>query len=132
MRFVEKIFGGTTNRYDKSQPAVARVTQYVLDHGKNGFSVASAAESIELNGIGLYPVARILRQICLEMEDDGSLERLTTIGPPNTYVYTTRWELNTQAYSDHISYESAITGKRALCVAWLALFVALLGIVFSK
>jgi hypothetical protein len=70
---------------NKSKPDVLRVTEYVLNQSKanEAFSVQSATNSDELNGIGRYQIARIIRDICLDPEDVGSLIRCTTVDDTN-------------------------------------------------
>lgn len=56
----------------KKHPDVLRVVEYVLDKALQNetFSVQSANNSNELNGINRYQLARIMRDVCLAPKAD--------------------------------------------------------------
>ncbi len=85
---------------DKTKPDVLRVTEYVLDMNKlnTEFSVQSAASSKELNGIGRYRIAEIMRIICLDPNGPGSLIQYTTVDDLNIDNCFFRWQLNANTY----------------------------------
>ncbi|RTE85511.1 MULTISPECIES: hypothetical protein [Gammaproteobacteria] len=117
----------------KKQPDVLRVVQFILDKStKNeAFSVQSATKSIELNGLTRHQLARIMRDICLAPEDDGSLERYTTVNNDDFDNHSCHWQLNANAYFNYLSYKSVEIAKRALWISILALTLTTLGLVVS-
>ncbi|MFD2631818.1 hypothetical protein [Idiomarina piscisalsi] len=118
----------------KKHPDVLRVVEYVLDKASQNetFSVQSATNSKELNGISRYHLARIMRDICLDPEDDGSLARYTTVDNNNTDNIFCHWQLNANAYFSYLSYKSVQTAKIALWVSSAALAVAIAGLAFNS
>lgn len=117
----------------KKHPDVLRVVEYVLDKASKDeeFSVQSAVKSKELNGLNRHQLARIMRNICLDPEDDGSLARYTTVDNSNIDEIPCRWQLNTNAYFSYLSYKSMQTATRALWVSSAALVTTFTGLVFS-
>ncbi|GAB1068156.1 MAG: hypothetical protein SAqPseu_21300 [Shewanella algae] len=124
MTFTSLLSFTKQNSYKNSQPDIVRVTQYVLDHGKNGFSVLSASNSKELNGIGVHTVATVLRSICLDLWE-GHLEFNTKVDSTYSHASYVKWELTPQAYNDHISHRSLLMSKWSLWATLLALLVAI-------
>jgi hypothetical protein len=112
---------------NKSKPDVLRVTEYVLNQSKanEAFSVQSATNSDELNGIGRYQIARIIRDICLDPEDEGSLIRCTTVDDTNIDNTPCRWQLNANTYFSYLSYLSIEQSEKANKIAIKALYVAM-------
>lgn len=118
----------------KKHPDVLRVVEYVLDKASRNetFSVQSATNSKELNGLNRYQLARVMRDICLDPEDDGSLARYTTVDNDNIDNTFCHWHLNANAYFSYLSYKSVQTAKRALLVSVAALAVAIAGLAFNS
>ena len=116
----------------KSDPDVLRVTAFVLrkSETKEKFSVCEAAKTQELNGIGDYRIAEIIKEICLQPNGPDSMERLTTID--NSYLHNNpgNWQLNAETYFNYLSYISAQNSEKSNKLAtysiWIA-SVALLG-----
>jgi len=118
----------------KKHPDVLRVVEYVLDKASKNeeFSVQSAAKSKELNGLNRHQLARIMRDICLEPEDDGSLARYTMVDNKNVDNVFCHWQLNANAYFSYLSYKSVKTSERAFWVSSAALAVTSLGLILSN
>lgn len=117
----------------KKQPDVLRVVEYVLDKASKNeeFNVQSAAKSKELNGLNRHQLARIMRDICLDPEDDGSLVRYTMVDNNNVDNVFCHWQLNANAYFSYLSYKSVQTATRAFWVSSAALVATVTGLVFS-
>ena len=115
---------------DKAKPDVLRVTEYILEQNEleKPFSVQSAWQSKELNGIDRYRIARIMRDICLEPEDEGSLERYTTVDNTNMDNVFCRWQLNANAYFSYLSHLSVKQSEKANYIAIAALVVAIIAL----
>ena len=94
-------------KIDRNKPEVLRVIEYILAQNKldKPFSVQSADRE-DLNGIGRHRLSQIMRDICLDPEDDGSLARYTTVDNTNMDNNFYRWQLNADAYN----YKFAICG----------------------
>lgn len=118
----------------KKHPDVLRVVEYVLDKASKNeeFSVQTATKSEELNGLNRHQLARIMRDICLDPEDDGSLARYTTVDNNHTDNIFCHWQLNANAYFSYLSYKSVQTATRALWVSSAALAVAIAGLAFNS
>lgn len=116
----------------KSDPDVLRVTAFVLRKSeiKEKFSVCEAAKTQELNGIGDYRIAEIIKEICLQPNGPDSMESLTIVN--NDYLHNNpgNWQLNAETYFNYLSYISAQnsekSNKLAMYSIWIA-SVALLG-----
>jgi hypothetical protein len=111
---------------DKHLPDVLRVTRYIIEQSskKETFSVNSAARSSELNGIGEYRIAEILRSICLEPNGPKSLHQYTTISTNNENSLEGRWELTPEAYFGYLSYQGMMQAEAANRFAGKALLIA--------
>lgn len=118
----------------KKHPDVLRVVEFILAKAaqNEAFSVQSAAKSKELNGLNRYQLARIMRDICLDPEDDGSLARYTTVDNNNTDNISCHWQLNANAYFSYLSYKSVRTATIALWVSSAALAVAIAGLALNS
>ncbi|OIM97953.1 hypothetical protein BFR57_09510 [Idiomarina sp. MD25a] len=118
---------------NKKHPEVLRVVEYVLDKASKNeeFSVQTATKSKELNGLNRHKLARIMRDICLDPEDDGSLARYTTVDNNHTDNISCHWQLNANAYFSYLSYKSVQTAKRALWISSAALAFTIMGLIFS-
>jgi len=118
---------------DKSKPDVLRVTEYVLDKAKlnTDFSVQSAAQSKELNGIGRHRIAEIMRNICLDPNGEGSLLTYTTVDDLNMDNNFSHWQLNANSYFSYLSYQSVEQAKESNKTAVNALRVAIAAMVVS-
>lgn len=118
---------------DKTKPDVLRVTEYVLDKAKlnTDFSVQSAANSDELNGIGRHRIAQIMRNICLDPNGEGSLITYTTVDDLNMDNNFSRWQLNANSYFSYLSYQSVEQAKESNKTAVNALRVAITAMVVS-
>ncbi|WP_334064331.1 hypothetical protein [Alteromonas genovensis] len=118
----------------KKHPDVLKVVEFILDKAANNekFSVQSAADSKALNGFGRYQIARIMPDICLDPEDEGSLNRYTTVDDTNMDNIPCHWQLNAEAYFSYLSYKSTQVANRsmyvAICAAGIALVALLLDI----
>lgn len=114
---------------DKTKPDVLRVTEYILAQNKieKAFSVQSADRE-ELNGIGRHRIAQIMRDICLDPDGEGSLERYTTVDNNNMDNNFCRWQLNTSAYFSYLSHLSVKQSERANYLAMAALVVAIIAL----
>lgn len=126
-------------KIDRTKPDVLRVTEYILAQNKldKPFSVQSADRE-DLNGIGRHRLSQIMRDICLDPEDDGSLARYTTVDNTNMDNNFCRWQLNANAYFGYLSYlslqesqKSNITATRALWFAGISAFLTFLSIIAS-
>lgn len=113
---------------DKAKPDVLRVTEYILakSAAKETFSVQSASSSEELNGIGRHQISRIMRDICLDPEDEGSLGRFTTVDDSNMDNNFCRWQLNANTYFSYLSYQSIKQSEKANQIATKAFYVAII------
>lgn len=118
----------------KKHPDVLRIVEYVLDKAAKNetFSVQSAANSTELNGLGRHKIARIMRDICLPPEDDGSLARYTTVDNSNMDNTFCRWQLNADAYFSYLSYKSIQIANKALYVSIAALTIPIIGLILNS
>jgi hypothetical protein len=112
---------------DKTKPDVLRVTEYLLSklEVKETFSVQSASSSEELNGIGRHQISRIMREICLDPEDEGSLDRFTSVDNSNIDNTFCRWQLNANTYFSYLSYLSIEQSEKANKIAIKAFYVAI-------
>tara|TARA_R110002012_G_scaffold41523_2_gene113500 strand:+ start:24162 stop:24551 length:390 start_codon:yes stop_codon:yes gene_type:complete len=119
--------------FDSKKPAVLRVTEYILNKNKMGesFSVQSAASSEELNGIDRYQIARIIRDICLDPEDEKSRIRFTTVDNSNIDNTFCRWQLSANAYFSYLSYQSIRQSEKANEIAKQALFIAVFSVTIT-
>jgi hypothetical protein len=117
------------SKIDKTKPDVLRVTEYILVQNKieKAFSVQSADRE-ELNGIGRHRIAQIMRDICLDPDGEGSLERYTTVDNNNMDNNFCRWQLNTSAYFSYLSHLSVKQSERANYLAMAALVVAIIAL----
>lgn len=118
---------------DKSKPDVLRVTEFVLDKGKQKahFSVLEAAQSTELNGINDFRIAEILRDICLQPNGPDSIEQLTLISNDYSHNQSGNWQLNATAYFGYLSYLSVKEAEMSNKIAVKALGVAIAAIIIS-
>jgi len=118
---------------DKTAPDVLRVIEFVLEKAKKKeeFSVSEASKTDELNGIGDYRIAAILRQICLEPNGPGSLKELTTIDSSNSHSYQGNWTLSPDAFFGYLSYQSNLHAEKANKNARNATWVALVTLIVT-
>jgi hypothetical protein len=93
-----------------------RVTEYILEQNKldEPFSVQSAANSKELNGIGRHNIAEIMRIICLEPNGKGSLITCTTVDNQNLDNQFFKWQLNTNTYFSYLSHLSLLRTEESI------------------
>ena len=117
---------------NKRKPDVLRVTEYILEKAelKQAFGLYEAAN--ELNGLSNYQIAKIMKDICLDPQEPGSIERYTTGDKPNLSNEPQYWQLNANAYFSYLSYlavkEAEKTSKltaNAFRVSVLALIITL-------
>jgi hypothetical protein len=110
----------------KSDPDVLRVTAFVLRKSeiKEKFSVCEAAKTQELNGIGDYRIAEIIKEICLQPNGPDSMESLTTID--NDYLHNSpgNWQLNAETYFNYLSYISAQNSEKSNKLATYSIWIA--------
>lgn len=127
-------------KVDKSLPDVLRVTEFILKMNKQHekFSLQAAAESEDLNGIGRYQISHIMRDICLDPEDKGSLARYTTIDDTHLDNMPMHWQLNAASYFNYLSYLSVQSSKKAnktavnaLCIAALSTLLTFISLIAS-
>lgn len=118
----------------KKHPDVLKVVKFILRKAESNekFSVQSAASSEELNGLSRYQVARIMRDICLDPEDEGSLKRYTTVDSTNIDNIYCRWQLNADTYFSYLSYKSIQLANKAFVVAVFAAIISLVGLFTSS
>ena len=114
----------------KKHPDVLKVVNFILNKAENNekFSVQSAADSKELNGLNRYQIARIMRDICLDPEDEGSLNQYTRVDEThidNTYCH---WQLNADAYFSYLSNQSIKIAIKAFYVAIFGAAIAVVGL----
>lgn len=114
----------------KKHPDVLKVVNFILNKAENNekFSVQSAADSKELNGLNRYQIARIMRDICLDPEDEGSLIRYTTVDNTNIDNIPCHWQLNADAYFSYLSHQSIQIAIKAFYVAIFAAATAIVGL----
>jgi hypothetical protein len=119
------------NGLDKTKPDVLRVTEYILEQNKlkKEFSVQSADKN-ELNGIGRHRIAKIMRDICLDPNGEGSLIKYTTAKDDMDNNFCP-WQLNVNAYFSYLSYQSVEQAKESNKTAVNALRVAIAAMVVS-
>lgn len=118
---------------DKTKPEVLRVTEYILEQNKldKQFSVQSAANSKELNGIGRHNVAEIMRNICSDPNGKGSLISCTTVDNQNLDNQFFKWQLNANTYFSYLSYQSVEQAKVSNKIAIAAVLIAIIAIITS-
>ena len=118
---------------NKTNPDVLRVTEYILEQNKldEAFSVQSAANSKELNGIGRHNIAEIMRIICLEPNGKGSLISCTTVDNQNLDNQFFKWQLNTNTYFSYLSYQSVEQAKESNKTANKTLKIAIAAMVIA-
>ena len=123
----------TTPKVNKTTPDVLRVTEYILEQNKldGSFSVQSAANSTELNGIGRHNIAEIMKIICLEPNGKGSLITCTTVDNQNLDNQFFKWQLNTNTYFSYLSYQSVEQAKISNKTAIKTLRIAIAAIVIA-
>lgn len=119
---------------NKKHPDVLKVVKFILNKAENNekFSVQSAANSKELHGLNRYQVSRIMRDVCLDPEDEGSLKRYTTVDNTNIDNIYCRWQLNADAYFSYLSYKSIQLANKAFVVAVVAAIISLVGLFTSS
>lgn len=122
----------------KPKPAVLRVTEYILEKAelKQAFGLHQAAN--DLNGLSNYQIAKIMKDICLDPQEPGSIERYTTIDKQNLSNDPQYWQLNANAYFSYLSYlavkEAEKTSKltaNAFRVSVLAVIISLCTLLFT-
>jgi hypothetical protein len=118
---------------DKSKPDVLRVTEYILEQNKldKPFSVQSAANSKELNGIGRHKISEIMRTICSEPNGKGSLLSCTIVDDKDLDNQFFKWQLNTSTYFSYLSYQSVEQAKVSNKIAIAAVVIAIIAIITS-
>ena len=114
----------------KKHPDVLKVVNFILNKAENNekFSVQSAADSKELNGLNRYQIGRMMRDICLAPEDEGSLIRYTTVDNTNIDNIPCHWQLNADAYFSYQFHESIQIAIKAFYVAVFAAATAVVGL----
>ncbi|WP_019677672.1 hypothetical protein [Arsukibacterium perlucidum] len=114
------------------QPDVLRLVKFVLDKSekRESFSVTEASRDIELNGIGDYRIAEILREVCLEPNGPESKFRLTD-PVDNRWSMQGRWSLNSEAFFGYLSYLSNISAEHANRNAKAAVWIAIATLVVT-
>lgn len=120
------------NEVDKTKPDVLRVTEYILEQNKleKEFSVQSADKN-ELNGIGRHRIAKIMRDVCLDPNGEGSLIEYTTVDNTNMDNVFAQWQLNANAYFSYLSYQSVEQAKESNKIAIKTMRIAIAAIVIS-
>ncbi|MFA0146945.1 hypothetical protein AB4452_12690 [Vibrio lentus] len=119
--------------YGDQSSDILRVSEFVISKSKikEPFSVDSASKTKELNGIGIYRIAEILREICLEPAGPNSMERFTNIDASNGHCENGLWALNPPSYYGYLTYQS---NQHAITAYWIAiatLMITLLGMAVS-
>lgn len=110
---------------DKLKPDVLRVTEYILAKAekKESFGLNTAAN--DLNGINNYQIAKIMRDICLDPQQPGSLDKYTTITGSHIENEQQNWQLIANAYFSYLSYLAIQQAERTNKLAARALYVAM-------
>lgn len=118
---------------DKTKPDVLRVTEFILEKSKLGtsFSVCEASKTLELNGIGEYRIAEIMREICLQPNGPNSIDALTRVSNEYSHNQVGNWQLNASTYFGYLSYLSVKESEKANKIALKTLRVAIAAIVIS-
>lgn len=119
------------NGLDKTKPDVLRVTEYILEQNKlkKEFSVQSTDKN-ELNGIGRHRIAKIMRDICLDPNGEGSLIKYTTAKDDMDNNFCP-WQLNANAYFSYLSYQSVEQAKESNKIALKTMRIAIAAMVIS-
>ena len=114
------------NKPVTAQPDVLRMVHFILKKAekRGSFSVTEASGDSELNGIGDYRIAEILREVCLEPNGPDSKVKLTD-PTGNSWSQQGRWTLKPEAYFGYLSYLSNVNAehanKNAKTAIWLAI-----------
>ena len=82
---------------DKTKPAVLRVTEYILDKAEQKQPFGLYMAESELNGLTSYQIAKIMRDICIDPQEAGSLVKYTTVDSQNLANEPQYWQLNANA-----------------------------------
>lgn len=109
----------------KVKPDVLRVTEYILAKADKKESFGLHTASTELNNLSIYQIAKIIRDICLDPQEQGSLGRYTTIDKQNLANDPQYWQLNANAYFSYLSYLAIQQAERTNKIAAKALYVAM-------
>lgn len=109
---------------DKLKPDVLRVTEYILAKAekKESFGLNTAAD--DLNGLNNYQIAKIMRDICLDPQQPGSLAKYTTITGSNIENEEQNWQLNANAYFSYLSYLAILEARKTNNLTKYAFFTA--------
>lgn len=120
------------NKSSTFQPDVLRLVQFVLKKAekRESFSVTEASRNSELNGIGDYRIAEILREVCLEPNGPDSKFKLTD-PTGNSWSQQGRWSLKPEAYFGYLSYLSNISAEHANKNAKVAIWIAIATLVVT-
>jgi hypothetical protein len=117
----------------KKEPDVLRVVEYIqFKSAKNeAFSVSDASKSAELNGIGDYRIAEIMRSICLEPNGPNTLEKYTSVNGDFTHSNQGKWALNPEAYFGYLGYQSNKYTEKALKLTTKSFWVAIATLIIT-
>lgn len=110
---------------DKLKPDVLRVTEYILAKAEKKESFGLNTAATELNSLSNHKIARIMRDICLDPQEPGSLSRYTTIDNQNWANEPQYWQLNANSYFSYLSYLAIQQAERTNKLAARALYVAM-------
>ena len=121
------------SKIDKTKPDVLRVTEFIIEKSKlrESFSVCEASKTLELNGIGEYRIAEIMREICLQPNGPNSIDALTRVSNEYSHNQAGNWQLNASTYFGYLSYLSVKESEKANKIALKTLRVAIAAIVIS-
>lgn len=111
---------------NRTKPDVLRVTEFVFHKSetKEKFSVCEAAKTQELNGIGDYRIAEIIKEICFQPNGPESMESLTTIDNSYSHNNSGNWQLNSETYFNYLSYISMQNSEKSNKLATYSIWIA--------
>ncbi|TMS80210.1 hypothetical protein [Pseudoalteromonas sp. S554] len=117
----------------EKKPDVLRVTEFILDNNKSNkkFSLAEAAETKELNGIGLYRIAEIIKNICLQPNGPDSINDFTRISNNNLHNQQGDWQLTPTAYFSYLTYLSIKESEKSNRIAIKTYKVAITAVIIA-
>jgi hypothetical protein len=96
--------GLNMSEIERAKPDVLRVTEYILEMAEKNEPFGLYKADSELDGLNNYQIAKIMRDICLDPQEPGSLNRYTTIDNQNMSNEPQLWQLNANAYFSYLSY----------------------------
>lgn len=116
---------------DKSRLAVLRVTEYILEKAEHNQPFGLYMAESELNDLTSYQIAKIMRDICLDPQEPGSIERYTTIDSQSLANEPQKWQLNANTYFSYLSYLAVKEAEKTNRLTVNALRVSILAVIIS-